>query len=334
MTCYLTGFGSAVPGRVVTNAELAPRLGVEPDWIERASGIRERRWVTTTETTSALATEASRAALADAGLDAAEVDYLVCATMSPDYQIPGIAPLVQRALDGCRSIPALDIRVGCCAVLYCVDMARSLLATGAAMTVLCAAAEAQSKGLDLSPESAEISMLFGDGAAAIVARRDPGPSGGLAVEDVLVETDGAFAEALAVRAPGTANGARWWSDDLDARSKPVMDGRTVILQAVRRLTDAATRICERNGVRPSEVDLVVPHQANGNLLRTLATRLDVDPERVVTNLDRYGNTGGASAFLALDEAWHTRRPEPDRLVLVLAFGSGFTWGAGLLRASS
>ncbi len=334
MTCYLTGFGSALPRRVVTNGELAPRLGVEPAWIERSSGIRERRWVEANETASGLAIDACCAALADARIDASEVDYLVAGTMSPDYQVPGIAPLVQRGLDGCRAVPAIDVRVGCCAILYGLDLARSLLASGAAGTVLCVAAEALSKGLDLSPESAEISMLFGDGAGAFVARRDPGPCGGLAVEDVLVETDGAFAEALAVRAPGTANGARWWSEDLDARSKPFLDGRTVILHAVRRLADAATRICERNGVRLSDVDLVVPHQANGNLLRTLATRLHVDPERVVTNLDRYGNTGGASAFLALDEAWHPRRPEPGRLVLVLAFGAGFTWGAGLLRAST
>ena len=169
MSCFITGYGSALPQRVVTNAELAPMLGVTPDWIEANSGIRERRWVDADQATSDLAVEAVRNALNDAGTRGEEIDYLIACTLSPDYQVPGIAPLLQQKLEGCRGVPAIDLRVGCAAILYSLQLARGLIESRAANTVVCFGAEAQSKGLDLHARSADLSMLLATARARLLS---------------------------------------------------------------------------------------------------------------------------------------------------------------------
>jgi 3-oxoacyl-[acyl-carrier-protein] synthase III len=340
MSVYITGLGAALPARVVTNAELAPRLGVAPEWIEANSGIRERRWAEAHESTSRLAAAAVREALDDAGINICDVDYLIGCTLSPDYQVPGVAPLVQRQLEGCRMIPAADLRAGCAAILYALEMGRALVASRAARTVVCFGAEAQSKGLDLSPASAELSMLFGDGAGALVLSDRPAAIGEardvvVSVEDVLIESDGRYAEDLIVRAPGTANGARWFDAEQFTAGLHfgAMQGRNVILQAVRKMGDVATRLLARNQLSADDVALVIPHQANLNLLRALGKRLGVADEKVVVNLDRYGNTSSASAFLAFWQATREGRMPRAAHALVVAFGAGFTWGAALCRVA-
>lgn len=338
MSCYLTGFGAALPERIVTNRELAPIFQVAPEWIESNSGIRERRWVEADQSASDLAVAAVTDALRDARTEACEIQYLIGCTLSPDYQVPGIAPLVQRKLNGCLNVPAVDLRVGCAAILYSLQLARGLIESQAAKTVVCFGAEAQSKGLNLVPESAELSMLFGDGAGAVVVSREARTVGEardclISVEDLLIETDGSFAEDLIVRAPGTANGRRWL--DGEHLSSNIcygfMRGRSVILQAVRKLSDAAVRITERNGVSLEQVAAVIPHQANLNLIRALGKKLGVKDEKIVTNIARFGNTSGASAFLALWQAAREGRLRKDSFALILAFGAGFTWGAALCR---
>jgi len=327
MSCYITACGAALPERIVTNVELAPQLGVAPEWIEANSGIQARRWVDAHQSASDLAAAAVRDALSKAGLPANAIDYLIGGTLSPDYQVPGIAPLVQRKLESCRKIPALDVRVGCTALLYSLQIARGLIASNAADTVACFGAEAQSKGLDLNPRSAELSMLFGDGAGAILVGKQPGSNLALRVDDVLLATDGSFAEELGLRAPGTGNGAHWLHGE-PSLFLPNMNGRTVILHAVRKLTEATHELLTRHQLSLDQIDWIVPHQANLNLLRALGKKLEVDENRVVVNLDRYGNTSGAAAFLAL----HDVQPflKPGARILIVAFGAGFTWGAALL----
>jgi 3-oxoacyl-[acyl-carrier-protein] synthase-3 len=311
-------------------------LGVTPDWIEANSGIRERRWVEAHQAASDLAVAAVRDALNDAGTRAEDVDYLIACTLSPDYQTPGLAPIVQRKLEGCRGVPAVDLRVGCAAILYSLQLARGLIESRAANTVVCFGAEAQSKGLDLDARSADLSMLFGDGAGAVVVSGEPKVTDKareylVRIDDILIETDGNFAEDLIVRAPGTANGARWLDEShIDSRMHHgSMQGRTVILQAVRKLSDAADRILVRNGLSAHQIDLIIPHQANANLLAALARKLGIGSDRVVMNVDCLGNTSGASAFLALSQAHHEGRIRPGSRLLILAFGAGFTWGAAL-----
>jgi 3-oxoacyl-[acyl-carrier-protein] synthase-3 len=334
MNCYITGCGAALPARIVTNEELAPQLGVTPEWIAAKSGIRERRWVEAHESASELAAMAVREALNDAGARAEQIDYLIGGTLSPDYQAPGIAPLVQRKLTGCGNVPAVDLRVGCCAILYSLQIARALIESRAARHVVCFGAEAQSKGLELSERSAELSMLFGDGAGAVMVSHQPRSSTSdfaLRIDDVLIATDGSFAEDLGVRAPGSGNGARWLdAEQLEANlHRPAMNGRSVILHAVRKLSEAATAITTRNEITCEQIEVVIPHQANANLLRSLSTQLRLPEERIVSNVARYGNTSGASAFLALAQARREGRLLPGARVLFLAFGAGFTWGAAL-----
>jgi 3-oxoacyl-[acyl-carrier-protein] synthase-3 len=310
-------------------------LGVAPEWIEASSGIGERRWVAAEESSSDLAAEAVRGAIEEARVRTDEIDYLIGCTLSPDYQVPGVAPIVQRKIEA-RNIPAVDIRVGCVGILYSLQLARALIESGAAKTVVCFGAEAQSKGLELNPQCAELSMLFGDGAGALVVRGESALNErefALKIEDVLIKTDGDFAEDLIVRAPGTANGARWIDREHieSGLHRGQMNGRSVILHAVRKLADAAVEVVERNGISIDEIDLIVPHQANANLLGLLAKKLSVGEEKIVTNIDRFGNTSGASAFLALWQARSERRLKPDSRVLIMAFGAGFTWGAALGR---
>ena len=339
MSCYIIGAGAALPERVVANAELAPLLGVSADWIESGSGIRERRWVTAERSTSDLAVAAVGDALRHSGVSAEKVDYLIGCTLSPDYQVPGIAPLVQRKLAGCRPVPAVDLRVGCAGILYSLQLARGLIASGGARTVVCFGAEAQSKGLDLSPRSAELSMLFGDGAGALIVSGNANPNRDrfdLRVEDLLLASDGNFAEDLMVRAPGTGNGARWFSSEqlIAGLHYGSMNGRNVILHAVRKLAEVAVEITERNGLGLDEIELVIPHQANGNLLSALSRKLSISQDRIISNVGRFGNTGGASAFIALWQAYREERLRPGAAVLIVAFAAGFTWGAALCRATT
>lgn len=336
MNSYIIATGASLPERSVANKEIAHLLEVEPDFIEAHSGIKERRWVAADQSASDLAVGALRGALNAADIAAERIDYLIGGTLSPDYQVPGIAPIIQRKLASCRDIPALDVRVGCAAILYSLQMARALTVSGAAELVACVGAEAQSKGLSLNRSSAELSMLFGDGGGALLVTGRPEQyindrRVSLRIDDIVIHTDGNYAEELIVRAPGTANGARWLDPEQIGAGyhEGTMQGRTLILQAVRKLSESAGEIVKRNGIALEEIDLIVPHQANLNLLRSLCKRLGYGEERVVVNLDRYGNTSGASAFLALDQAWREERLRPNKKVMILAFGAGFTWGAAL-----
>jgi 3-oxoacyl-[acyl-carrier-protein] synthase III len=181
MSCYIIGYGAALPKRVVTNEELAPALGIAPDWIEANSGIRERRWVNANQSASDLAAAAVCDALGDAGLSAAQLDYLIGGTLSPDYQVPGIAPLTQRKLEGCRQIPAVDLRVGCAAILYGLQLAHGLIESGEAETIACFGAEAQSKGLKnrcqaISPISPALPQDCACGLSFSAAAVSPSPA--------------------------------------------------------------------------------------------------------------------------------------------------------------
>jgi len=332
MTAYITSVGAALPERVVTNAELGPMLGVSGEWIESSSGIKQRRWAGAETSASDLAAMAVANTISASGDSPERVDYLIGCTMSPDYQVPGVAPLVQSKVTGIGAVPALDIRTACCGLLYALQLAQGLVNSGTAGAVVCFGAEAQSKGLPLDRAHAEITMLFGDGAGALLVQPQAAATGiSLRIDDVMVFTDGAFARDLVVRAPGSGNGSAWLSpEQLEAGMHlPRMEGKSVILHAVRKLYEAAAEILARNGLSVNDIDVVIPHQANGNLLKLLAKRMELGPDRMVVNLDRFGNTGSASAFIALWEAKMEGRLKPGARVLFLAFGAGFTWGAAL-----
>ena len=341
MGAFLIGSGTCLPDLVVTNEEIAPRLGLQPEQIFKSSGIRSRRWVNGDTTTSSLAAEALRRALDDASLLPNDIDFLIFGTMTPDRFIPGSAPPIQHAL-GLREIPALDIRAACCNALYALQLARALIQANIANHVAVCLAEVQSPFLDLSPQSATLSMLFGDGASAlVVSGRNPTPGGvvkegavapQLEIVDLVLATNGQYVDDLGLRCPGTEFGNSRSHSPADYL--PRMNGQSVILQASRRMVSACQTVLERNHLSAADIRWVVPHQANANLLAQVARGLGVARDRceVISVVEDFGNTSSASMGIAFDTLRRSGRIQANDYVLLPAFAAGFTWGAGLCRA--
>lgn len=334
MKAFITGSGSYLPANIVDNEELAEKLVLEAERIFKSSGIRSRRWAGRETTTSSLAARALKGALADAGLTPATVDYLLLGTMTPDRLIPGSAPAVQKAA-GLREIPCLDLRAACCNALYALQLATALVSSGVARQVAISLAEIQSRFLELTPEAATLSMLFGDGAAALIVSAEPQP-GALEIVDVLLATDGGYADDLGIRCPGTEFGgiSSRCVVDHHADYAPRMNGQAVILQASRRMVAGCRALLERNQLSADDVRWIVPHQANANLLAQVARGLGLDngTAEVINVLEQYGNTSSASMGIALDTLRKSGRISAGDYLLLPAFAAGFTWGAALIRS--
>lgn len=341
MSAVVIGSGTCLPDLIVTNEELGALLGLPAEQIFKSSGIRRRRWVDGASTTSSLAAEALRHALADASLSANEIDFLIFGTMTPDRFIPGTAPSIQNAL-GLREIPALDIRAACCNALYALQLARALIESNIARNVAICLAELQSPFLDLTPPSATLSMLFGDGASALIVSgrdltvRERATTSRLEIMEVVLATNGQYVDDLGIRCPGTEFGnCRSHSpNDFPLDYLPRMNGQSVILQASRRMVSASQTVLERNQLQVTDIRWVVPHQANANLLAQVARGLGLsrDSCEVISVLEESGNTSSASMGIACDMLRRSGRMKSGDYVLLPAFAAGFTWGAGLCRA--
>ncbi len=331
MKAFITGTGMYVPERVVTNEEIADELGVRPERIYKASGIRRRHWVANGTKTSTLAARALRAALEDARITPTEVDFLVLGTMTPDRFIPGTSPAVQKLL-GMNQIGCLDIRATCCNTLYGLQLARSLVVSGVTRKVALCFADIQSPWLDISETSGTTSMLFGDGGSALIVSSASADSGhGLQIIDVMLRTDGSYTDALGIRSPGTEFGNKV---ENPRDFMPRMDGTKVLLRASRSMAAVCRSLLQRYQLTPADVRWIVPHQANANVLRQVMRALGIarHPERLVNVLEEYGNTSSASMVIALDTLRRSGRIAKGDYVLLPAFGAGFTWGAALCRA--
>lgn len=322
MNAFITATGSYLPDNVVTNDSLADKLGLSAEQIFKSSGIRERRWASRGQTTSSLAATA----LTNAGVATDQIDYLLFGTMSPDRFIPGSAPGVQSSLS-LREIPCLDIRAACCNALYGLQLGRALVTTGVATNVALCLAEVQSIFLNLSSAAGTTSMLFGDGAAALIVS-SKGEAGALEVVDVHLATDGKYVDDLGIRCPGSEFGVDGEKPDFEPR----MAGQSVILQASRKMVSACQIVLERNQLTVDDVSWVVPHQANANLLAQVARGIGLkDTNMIVSVIERTGNTSSASMGIALDHLMRSGDLRSGDYVLMPAFAAGFTWGAGLLR---
>jgi 3-oxoacyl-[acyl-carrier-protein] synthase-3 len=332
MGAYVIGSGVCLPDRVVTNEELAGKLGIDPERVCKSSGIRRRRWADPGTLTSALATRALAHAVADAKITADQIDYLLLGTMTPDRFVPGSASAVQTGA-GLREIPCLDIRAACCNALYALQVARALIVSGAASHVAICLAEIQSRYLDLSPQSATLSMLFGDGASALIVSAESN-EGAIEILDLQLATDGAFVDDLGIRCPGTEFGtAPALCETLLTDFAPRMNGQSVILQAARRIVSACRALLEQNHLTARDVRWIVPHQANANLLSQIARGLEFShADGVVSVIEDFGNTSSASMGIALDFLRRDGKIEPGDYLLLPAFAAGFTWGAALCRA--
>ena len=318
----LLGTGSALPARVMTNAELAQRVDTTDEWIVERTGIRQRYIAGEGETTASLATAAARAALADAGVDASSIDLIVLATATPDNTFPATATKVQHAL-GCNGGIAFDVAAVCSGFLYALAAADSLLKTGMARRALVIGAETFSRILDW--EDRTTCVLFGDGAGAVVLEAPSGEASDKDAPGILgtrLHADGAHHDLLYV-------------DGGPSSTQTVghlrMKGREVFRHAVVNLSAVLNEVLVETGVSVDDIDWVVPHQANARILDATAKKLGIAPDKVIVTVDRHANTSAASVPLALDTARKDGRIKPGDLIMLEAMGGGFTWGASLIR---
>lgn len=316
----LKGTGSALPRRAVSNVELAETVDTSDEWIRERTGIGQRYLAGEGETTGTLATEAARAALADAGIDAGDVDLIVLATCTPDQTFPATATLVQAAL-GCRKGGvAFDVGAVCSGFLYALATADSLLRTGMAKCALVIGAETMSRLLDW--EDRATCVLFGDGAGAFVLKAEDVAEDGPGILASRLHADGAHRELLYVDGGPSSTGTV---------GKLRMKGREVFRHAVANLAEVLAEVLADSGRTAAELDWIVPHQANFRILDATARKLGLPFERVVVTVERHANTSAASVPLAFDAARRDGRIVPGQLVMLEAMGGGFTWGASLLR---
>ncbi len=313
----ITGLGCYVPDRVVTNDELAQHVDTSDEWIIERTGIRERRMASPEQALSDLALPAARAALADAGVEARDVDLLLVATVTPDFSFPSTAALIANTL-GAVDAAAYDLSAGCTGFMYGIAQAYGMLASGLAKRALVVGGDVLSKILDWNDRSTLV--LFGDGAGAVVL--EPVPERGFLGFEL--GADGGGGENLWL--PGSGSRA---FDEPDKYVK--MNGREVFKFATRVLVQSAEALLEQCGTSIDDVDVYVPHQANVRIIDHATRKLGVPSERVVVNVDRYGNTSSGSIPLALADAAADGRLRPGKLVLMTGMGAGLTWGSALIR---
>jgi len=313
MNATITGWGKCTPPAVLTNDDLASVMDTSDEWITSRSGIKERR--ISHVNNSDMATLASKRALAAAGLEASDIDYIVLATCTPDRQIPSSACYVQAKI-GALNAAALDINAGCTGFIYGLSMANGLLATGAADRVLLIGSEKISSFLDLEERSTAV--LFGDGAGAVIVERTDAAEG---IRSLTVGSDGRGAEFL------TATGVGTEFIGSDTRLAIVMDGAEIFRNAVVRMVETIGQVVDEAGWSIDEIDLVVPHQANLRIIDAVRRRIKADEDKVFVNIHRYGNTSAATIPIAIAEAVEEGRIQPGAKLVFTAFGAGMTWGA-------
>jgi 3-oxoacyl-[acyl-carrier-protein] synthase III len=317
------GMGSALPSREVPNAELERFVETSDEWIYSRTGIRSRRFAGEGETAATMASDAAVRALDAAGVDAGAIDLTVVATVSGDQPLPSTASFVQERLG--MSGAAFDLAAACAGFIYATEMAAAQVATGGAEPALVIGTEVLSRFLDFGDRTT--CVLFGDGAGAavLVPGEEPGVLGSV------LENDGRHAHLLEIPAGGSARPASGETVGAGDHTIRMADGREVFKRAVVGMADASARLLDKAGLTADDVSLLVPHQANGRIIRAVAERLSFPADRVFVDLERVGNTSAASVPIALDHAWRQGRLAPGDVVLTVAFGAGLAWGANLIR---
>ncbi len=315
----LRGTGSALPRRVVPNAELAEQIDTSNTWIVERTGIRQRYLAGEGETTATLATAAAREALDAAALTPSDIDLIVLATATPDNTFPATATKVQHAL-GCNGGIAFDVQAVCSGFLYALATADSMLRTGMAGRALVIGAETFSRIIDWDDRAT--CVLFGDGAGAIVLEASEGAACGPGILATRLHADGEHHDLLYVDGGVSTTGTI---------GKLRMRGKEVFRHAVGNLADVLEEVLHDQGLTSAALDWIVPHQANIRILEATARKLDIAPEKMIVTVDQHANTSAASVPLALDVAVRDGRIQPGQLVMLEAMGGGFTWGASLIR---
>jgi 3-oxoacyl-[acyl-carrier-protein] synthase-3 len=329
----IKGLGFYVPENVVTNDDLSKIMDTTNEWIVERTGIQERRHADLSkDTTTSMGVAAAKKAIEAAEIDKNEIDFIIFATLSPDYYFPGPGVLVQRDL-GIGTVGALDIRNQCSGFIYALSIADQYIKTGMYKNILIIGSELHSRGLDMTTRGRGVSVIFGDGAgAAIISRSEDANSGILSTH---LHSEGANAEELSVIAPGM--GKRWVTDILkdnnpeDESYFPYMNGQYVFKHAVVRFSEAINEGLQANNLNVTDINMLIPHQANLRISQFIQQKFQLSDDQVFNNIMKYGNTTAASVPIALTEAFEAGKIKKGDLVVLAAFGSGFTWGSAIIR---
>ncbi|MCF6296290.1 MAG: ketoacyl-ACP synthase III [Flavobacteriaceae bacterium] len=328
----IIGLGKYLPDNVVTNDDLSKLMDTTDEWIQERTGIKERRWIEkgSEDSSAVMGAKAARIAIERAGLTKDDIDFIVFATMTPDYYFPGCGVQIQDVLD-MGTIGAIDIRNQCSGFVYAISVADQFIKTGMYKNILVIGAEYHSNGLDKSTRGRGVTVIFGDGAgAAVLTREEDNTKGILSTH---LHSQGKHADKLIVTSPSIKH----WIPEILASKKedisyfPYMDGTFVFKNAVVRFSEVITEGLIKNNLSKDDIDLFIPHQANLRISQFVQQRFGLSDDQVFNNITKYGNTTAASIIIALTEAWEQGKVKDGDTVVLAAFGSGFTWGSVIIK---
>jgi 3-oxoacyl-[acyl-carrier-protein] synthase III len=329
----ITGLGYYVPANIVTNDDLARIIDTNDEWIQERTGIQERRHIIPgADTTTTMGVKAAEIAIQRSGVAKDDIDFVVFATLSPDYYFPGPGVLVQRDL-GLKTVGALDVRNQCSGFVYALSVADQYIKTGMYKNILVIGSEVHSTGLDMTSRGRGVSVIFGDGAGAAVLSRETDLTKGIL--STHLHSEGQYAEELSLKAPGM--GGRWVTDIIaendpnDESYYPYMNGQFVFKNAVVRFAEVIDEGLEANNLKVSDIDMLIPHQANLRISQYIQKKFELSDDQVYNNIQKYGNTTAASIPIALTEAWEQGKIKSGDTVVLAAFGSGFTWASAIIK---
>ncbi|MFJ1435496.1 3-oxoacyl-ACP synthase III family protein [Capnocytophaga canimorsus] len=329
----IRGLGFYVPKNIVTNDDLSKIIDTSDAWIQERTGIQQRHHIIRgQDTTASMGVKAAEKAIEHAGIQKEEIDFIIFATLSPDYYFPGSGVLVQKELD-LKTVGALDVRNQCSGFIYALSIADQYIKTGMYKNILVIGSESQSPGLDMTTRGRNVSVIFGDGAGAALVSREDNPQKGIL--STHLHSEGAHAEELTMISPGM--GKRWVTDIVaqndpqDTSYFPYMNGQYVFKHAVIRFSEVINEGLQANGLSSSDIDMLIPHQANLRISQFIQQKFGLSDHQVFNNISKYGNTTAASIPIALTEAVQEGKIKDGDLVVLAAFGSGFTWGSAIIR---
>ncbi len=328
----IIGLGYYVPDNVVTNDDLSKLMDTNDEWIQERTGIKERHWIPdgSDDSSAVMGVKAAKIAIKRAGLTKDDIDFIVFATLSPDYFFPGCGVQVQEMLD-MPTIGAIDIRNQCSGFIYALSTADQFIKTGMYKNILVIGAEYHSNGLDKTTRGRGVSVIFGDGAGACILSREKDNNKGILSSHLHCE--GRHADKLIVASPSIKN---WVPEIINSKGEdisyfPYMDGQFVFKNAIVRFSEVIMEGLQANDLEVSDIDMFIPHQANLRISQFVQKKFGLNDNQVYNNIMKYGNTTAASIIIALTEVWEQDKIKDNDLVVLAAFGSGFTWGSVIIR---
>jgi 3-oxoacyl-[acyl-carrier-protein] synthase III len=328
----IIGLGKYLPGNVVTNDDLSKLMDTTDEWIQERTGIKERRWIKkdSGESSASMGAKAAKIAIERASLTNKDIDFIVFATMTPDYYFPGCGVQIQEMLD-MKTVGAIDIRNQCSGFVYALSVADNFIKTGMYKNILVVGAEYHSNGLDKTTRGRGVTVIFGDGAGACVLSREEDNTKGIL--STHLHSQGKYADKLIVKSPSIGH---WVPEILASNGEdtsyfPYMDGTFVFKNAVVRFSEVITEGLTKNNLSKDDIDLFIPHQANLRISQFVQRKFGLRDDQVYNNIMNYGNTTAASIIIALTEAWEKGKVKDGNTVVLAAFGSGFTWGSIIIK---